>query len=272
MPNGGKAEMNDSMRSITSMDHASLKERVVIVTGAGSGIGKASALTLATHGARVAVAEIVPEAARQTVRAIEAAGGESLAVEVDVSSEDGTARMAEAVSKRFGRIDGLVNNAGVWGDLRRKPFHDISVQEWDTVMAINLRGVFLCSKAVCPYMREKGYGKIINITSTTAFFGSPFLLQYVTSKAGIIGLTRSLARELGKDGVRVNAIAPGLTETEASLRNTGRDRFSELAGQTALNRVAQPNDIAKAIMFFVSGESDFITGQTLVVDGGMVFH
>lgn len=249
-----------------------LKDKVIIVTGAGTGIGKACAMEAARRGAKVAVVDMNPGSTEQSAEDIKAIGAECIPVVADISLEQDTARMAKVVHDHYKRIDILVNNAGLWGALSRKPIDQMSVEEWDRVMAVNLRGTFLAIKAVYSIMREQKYGKIINIASTTAFFGSPFLLHYVTSKAGIIGLTRSVAREVGEYGICVNAVAPGFTLTDGSLSNTGQERANQLATQTILKRVALPQDIVGTILFLAGPESDFMTGQTLVVDGGMVLH
>ncbi len=249
-----------------------LKDKIIIITGAGTGIGKACAMEAAKRGAKVAVVDMNPGSTEQSAGDIKAIGAECIPVVADISLEQDTARMAKTVHDHYKRIDILVNNAGLWGALSRKPIDQMPVEEWDRVMGVNLRGTFLAIKAVYPIMREQKYGKIINIASTTAFFGSPFLLHYVTSKAGIIGLTRSVAREVGEYGICVNAVAPGFTLTDGSLSNTGQERADQLATQTILKRVALPQDIVGTILFLAGPESDFMTGQTLVVDGGMVLH
>jgi len=249
-----------------------LADKVAIVTGAATGIGKECCEALAREGAKLAAVDINLAGAEQTAREIEKLGAEAIAAVADVSSEPDTVRMAQLAVDRYGRIDILVNNAGLWGDLTRRTFDQIPMAEWDRVMAVNVRGAVLASRAVFPIMRTRGYGKIINISSSTAFFGPPLLLHYVTSKAAILGLTKALAREVGSYGIRVNAIAPGLTDTKGSLRNTGTARFAEIASQTILKTTAKPSDIASAVLFLSSAESDFITGQTIVVDGGMVLR
>jgi 3-oxoacyl-[acyl-carrier protein] reductase len=249
-----------------------LAGRVILITGGGRGIGKACAIEAAKRGAMLAVADVNGEAARQSTQEITAMGAECIPIEVDISLESDTLRMVKSVTEKYKRIDALINNAAMWGNLTRKRFNEMPVDEWDKVMAVNLRGPFLCTRAVFPAMQQQGYGKVVNITSTTAFFGSPFFLHYVTSKAGIIGMTRSLARELGEFGIRVNAVAPGFTLTEASLSNTGEERSVQLASQTILKRVAGPGDIVGTILFLTGPDSDFMTGQTVVVDGGMVMH
>ncbi len=249
-----------------------LAGRVILITGGGRGIGKACAIEAAKRGAALAVADVNGKAARQSAQEITAMGAECMPIEVDISLEGNTLRMVKSVTEKYKRIDALINNAAMWGNLTRKRFNEMPVDEWDKVMAVNLRGPFLCTRAVFPAMQQQGYGKVVNITSTTAFFGSPFFLHYVTSKAGIIGMTRSLARELGEFGIRVNAVAPGFTLTEASLSNTGEERSVQLASQTILKRVAGPGDIVGTILFLTGPDSDFMTGQTVVVDGGMVMH
>lgn len=250
-----------------------LREKVIIVTGAGRGIGKACALALAKEGVKVVVVDINFANAERSERDIQAVGGECMPIEADISVEPDTLRMVEMIMGRYKRIDVLINNAALLGgNINRKSFDEISVNEWDLFMAVNLRGTFLCIKAVFPIMRRQGYGKIINIASATALFGAPFFLHYVTSKAGVIGLTRALAREIGEYGIRVNALAPGLTETEESLCKISPERFAELASQTVLKRVAKPEDLIGAVSFLASPESDFMTGQTIVVDGGHVFY
>jgi NAD(P)-dependent dehydrogenase (short-subunit alcohol dehydrogenase family) len=249
-----------------------LMDRVAVVTGAGTGIGRECCIALARQGAKIVVVDINLPGAEQTVRDLRTLGAEAIAIRADISIEEDTLRMAQIAMDQYRRIDILVNNAGLWGDLTRKTFDQIPMAEWDRVMAVNVRGTVLASRAVFPIMRDQGYGKIINVSSATAFSGPPLLLHYVSSKAAVLGLTRSLAREIGNYGIRVNAIAPGLTETEGSLRNTGAQRFAEIASQTILKSCAKPSDIASTVLFLASTESDFMTGQTVVVDGGMVMH
>lgn len=188
-----------------------LEDRVVIVTGGGMGIGRVCCLGLAKEGAKVVVADVQEEGAQNVAAEIAREGGKALAVAVDVTAPEQTRAMARNALDRYGRIDVLVNNAGLYTSIKKKSFAEISPEEWDQVMAVNLKGILLCSQAVYPAMKKQGKGKIINISSGTIFNGTPFFLHYVTSKAGVIGLTRALARELGTDGIAVNAITPGLT-------------------------------------------------------------
>lgn len=252
------------------MSDARLADQVAIVTGAGGGLGRAFALALANTGARVAVADLILEGAAFTVDQIEKRGGKAMAIEVDVADAGSTERMARMVAEHWSRIDVLINNAGFYGGIVRKPFFEITPQEWDALMAVNLKGPWLCARAVFPYMRANG-GSIINIASATFYSGSPLWAHYVASKGGIIGLTRALAREAGDYGIRVNAIAPGFTLTKSSLRLIeNAARYGVDRG--AIKRAQQTDDLIGALLFFASSASDFITGQTLVVDGGRQFN
>jgi NAD(P)-dependent dehydrogenase (short-subunit alcohol dehydrogenase family) len=247
-----------------------LEDKVVIITGGAKGIGRAYALGASGEGARVVVADIVDP--KPTVQAIEARGGQALAVECDVANEGDTQRLATATQERFGRIDVLVNNAALYGTLKRRPFLEIPVEEWDRVMAINLRGLFLCARAVFPAMKAQGKGKIINISSSTFFKGVPDYIHYTTSKGGVVGFTRSLARELGEFGVRVNAIAPGFTLSGDNEQNISDDRKRANVSQRMLKRAEVPEDLVGTMIFLASDDSDFVTGQTILVDGGGSVH
>ena len=245
--------------------------KVAIVTGGARGLGKVFCLALAEEGARIVVADILEEEARQTAMEIQNKGGSSIAMKVDVSSEEETIRMAKKTIKEFGSIEILVNNAAMIYGIGRRPFHEISADEWNGLMAVNLGGPFLCSKAVFPQMKAQGKGKIINISSETAFTGSKGFLHYVTSKGGILSFTKSLAAELGQYGIRVNSVAPGFTNSE-SAKSVTDDITKYDTSLTPLGRLEQPEDLVGAVLFFASDESDFITGQVLVVDGGRYMH
>ncbi len=247
-----------------------LKDKVCIVTGGGMGIGRAYALGLAAEGARVVVADIADP--MPVVKEIEARGGQALGVGCDVSKEADTQRMATMTLDRWGRIDVLVNNAALYGTLKRRPFMEIPVEEWDRVMAVNLRGLFLCARAVFPAMKAQGKGKIINVASSTFFKGVPNYIHYTTSKGGVVGFTRSLARELGDHGIRVNAIAPGFTLSGQNEKNQTEEAKQANIKMRMLKRAQVPEDLVGTIVFLASDDSDFITGQTIAVDGGSIVH
>ena len=247
-----------------------LKDKVVIVTGGARGIGRAYGLAVAAEGAKVVVADVAD--GKPALKEIEGLGAQALVVECDVSREADTLRLATETLAQFGRIDVLVNNAALYGSLKRRPFMEIPIEEWDRVMAVNLRGLFLCARAVFPAMKAQGKGKIINIASGTFFKGVPHYIHYTTSKGGVVGFTRSLARELGDFGIRVNAVAPGFTpsgENEKNMPEAGREANVRMR---MLKRAEVPGDVVGTLVFLASDDSDFITGQTIVVDGGGVVH
>jgi len=249
-----------------------LDGKVIIVTGAARGIGRAYALALAKEGAKVVVSDILADGANSTVSEIEKAGGSALAVIADVSKESDTKRLAEETANKYGRIDVLVNNAAKNTELKWGSFHEISVDLWDQVMAVNLRGPWLCIKSVFPYMKQQGGGKIVNISSGTFFLGTPGFAHYVAAKAGVIGLTRGLSRELGQYNITINAIAPGLTVTEVNTDVFTPAHLAEVNKAKALHRDQVPGDLVGTMLFLCSSDSDFMTGQTLVVDGGRHMH
>jgi len=252
-----------------------LKDRVAIVTGGARGLGRAFALRLAQEGARVMVMNIVfsdkdLEDMKETVKRIRGMGGEAEFFEGDVTSESDTRAMVEATASAFGEIHILINNAAIYDGLVRKPFNEISLDEWDRVMGVNVKGAFLSTRAVFPVMKQQEYGKIVNLCSETAFTGSHGFVHYVSSKGGVLALTRALAVELGPYNICINAIAPGFTDTEASRSLADVERYD--TSKTPLKRVGTPEDITGAALFLASPESDFITGQTVVVDGGRYMH
>ncbi len=247
-----------------------LKDKIVIVTGGAQGIGRVYGLGVAGEGARIVVADVADPT--PTVKEIEARGGQALGVVCDVSREEDTQRLATESLARFGRIDVLVNNAALYGTLKRRPFMDIPVEEWDRVMAVNLRGLFLCARAVFPAMKAQGKGKNINIASSTFFKGVPHYIHYTTSKGGVVGFTRSLARELGEFGIRVNAISPGFTLSGENEKNSSEEHKQENVRMRILKRAEVPADIVGTLIFLASDDSDFVTGQTILVDGGGSVH
>ena len=249
-----------------------LQGRVAIVTGAAQGIGAAYASALAVQGAAVVCADVLDTA--EIVSQIAAAGGRVLGVATDVTSAESVQALARRTAEAYGRIDVLVNNAAIFGNLHLKPFEEISSAEWDKVMAVNVRGPFECAKAVTPYMRKQKSGKIINIASGTVFKGTPLFLHYVSSKGAVVAMTRCLARELGPDGICVNTLAPGLTVSEnvASNPDWQGSVASGIVASRALKRDQMPGDLCGTLVYLASGDSDFVTGQVVVVDGGSVTH
>ena len=251
-----------------------LDGRVAIITGGGHGIGKAYAVRLAAEGAKVVIAELDGEAASAVAAELSAQGHHAIAVQTDVANEASVTSMAQQAVTKFGRIDVLVNNAAIFATvpMSRLPFDQISVDEWDRMMSVNVKGTWLASRAVVPQMRLQAYGKIINVSSGTALKGSPSRIHYVTSKAGILGFTKTLANEVGKDGICVNCVAPGSTLSEENPDDDILKMRAQAANARALKRVQTPDDLTGAVVFFASADSDFITGQTLVVDGGSCMH
>jgi len=242
-----------------------LQDRVAIVTGGGRGIGARYCRGLAAEGARVVVADIALDAACAVADEI---GG--LALRVDVADESGVQTMVHQAVDRFGRVDILINNAAIFTELvqPRKNFDEISVEEWDRVMAVNVRGSWLCAKAVAPIFRAQRSGAIVNISSGTIFGGQVGFAHYVTSKAAVWGMARVLARELGDYGVRVNSITPGLTSSEAVQEAYPAESLAASAERRILKREQMPEDLVGAVVFLCSDASAFITGQTFNVDGG----
>jgi NAD(P)-dependent dehydrogenase (short-subunit alcohol dehydrogenase family) len=244
----------------------SIKNKIVLITGAAGGLGREFALTFAKMGAKIAVADINTEGVAETVKLI---GKQAAAFTVNVANEISTKKLAADVVKKWDRIDVLINNAAIYAGLQRKPFYEIEESEWDKVMNVNLKGTWLVSKSVVPCMQKTG-GKIINISSATVMSGSPNWSHYVTSKAGVIGLTRTMAKELGDFNITVNAIAPGFTLTEASL-NLMDNAAKYGIDRGAIKRPSSAEDIVGTAVYLASSAADFVTGQTIIVDGGKQF-
>jgi NAD(P)-dependent dehydrogenase (short-subunit alcohol dehydrogenase family) len=238
---------------------SALDGKVAIVTGGAQGIGAAIAAGLTAEGAEVVVVDLEPPQ-----------GG----IQADVSSEEDVERMVGQALERNGRIDILVNNAGLYASLEMRAFTEIPLEEWSRVMDVNVASMFLTCRAVVPVMRDQGGGKIVNISSGTPFRGVPFLLHYVTSKGAIVALTRALAKELGKDSIHVNCVAPGFTMSDGVKSNpkvVEALRDVSVASRT-LQRDQVPEDVVGAVVFLCTPAADFITGQTMVIDGGQYFH
>jgi NAD(P)-dependent dehydrogenase (short-subunit alcohol dehydrogenase family) len=245
-----------------------LDGKVALVTGAAQGIGNAIAHGLAAEGARIVVADLkgAEEAA--------AAFPDGVGIAADVADEAAVQALVDEAVERCGTIDVLVNNAGLYASLEMRPFTEIPLDEWRTVMDVNVASMFLMCRAAVPVMRAGGGGRIVNISSGTPFRGVPFLLHYVTSKGAIVALTRALAKEVGKDGILVNCVAPGFTMSagvEAHPEVIEKLRDVSVAART-LQRDQVPEDVVGAVVYFSSAGSSFVTGQTIVIDGGQTFH
>lgn len=250
-----------------------LEGKVAIVTGGARGIGRAYATALAEAGASVLIGDLMEAEGAETVAGIEATGGRAIFTRVDVSDLASTEAMAEKAASELGAIDILVNNAAMFASLKGGSLSDIAVDRWDRTMAVNVKGPWLCIRAVVPHMRQRGGGAIVNISSISAF-GMAGMLDYTASKAAVIGLTKSAATELGRDKIRVNAIAPGGVATEAVSEITGGhiDAFQQRARETqAIAEPMTPEDMVGTMLHLVSDGSKFVTGQTFVVDGGRYF-
>jgi NAD(P)-dependent dehydrogenase (short-subunit alcohol dehydrogenase family) len=243
--------------------------QTALVTGAAQGLGYAAAARLAAEGASVALLDREGERLGAAADALGAQGLTVLPHTVDLTDEEGVRAAAAAVLSAEGRIDVLVNNVGIYP---HRPFEELTYAEWRQVFAVNLDSVFLCTHAVYPAMRERGYGRIVNVSSSTFFIGYPGLAAYIASKGGIIGFTRALASEAGPHGITVNAVTPGLIATEGVLGGEEAGLFDEIVPQQALPRRGEPDDIAECIAYLASPAAGFITGQTINVDGGHRFH
>jgi len=242
--------------------------KVALVTGSGRGIGKAIALTLAKRGADIVINDLDMDNAAHTVEEIKALGRKAIAIKADVSSEVEVEEMIKECINHFGRIDILVNNAGL---VSTKLLQDTTLQDWDRIMSINLKGVFLCTKAVYPYMMDQKSGKIINIASVAGKRGGGLFGKsaYSASKGGVISFTKAVAREAGEYGINVNAVTPGFTDTEM-VKGMSQDQKENVVNSIPMRRAGKPEDIAKAVCFLASSDSDYISGEIMDVDGGIM--
>lgn len=248
---------------------SSLKDRTIVVTGAATGIGQAFALGCAAQGAKVVVADL--SAADETLAAIEGVGGEALYAETDVSDATSVEAMAAKARERFGGIDGLINNAAYFREVKLTDFEAIDPAQWDRLFAVNVKGIWLCCAAVMPAMRERKGGAIVNIASVVALAGQPGYLHYVASKGAVVSMTKGLAKEVGQHGVRVNCIAPGFVITDAT-RNRPAEWQQMFLNARALKREQRPDDLVGTALYLLSDLAAFVSGQTIVVDGGHIMY
>lgn len=246
-----------------------LQDQTIVVTGAATGIGQAFALGAARQGAHVVVADM--NAADETMDLINSMGGHATYAKVDVSDDASTKAMAETAVKATGRIDGLINNAAYFREVKLTPFEELSETEWDRIFQVNVKGVWLCCKAVMPAMRERNRGSIVNIASVVAVAGQPGYLHYVATKGAVLSMTKGLAKEGGKDGVRCNVIAPGFVITDATKNRPIEWQQSFLKAR-AISREQRPDDLVGTALYLLSDLSGFVSGQTIVVDGGHIMY
>jgi len=251
------------------MNSTILEGKTIIVTGGATGIGQAFALTSAAHGAKVMVADMNP--ADETLDLIRSNGGEAEYVKTDVSDEASAKAMAKATQDWSGRVDGLINNAAYFREVKLTPFEEISSEIWDRIFDVNVKGIWQCCKGVMPAMRDSGGGSIINISSVVAVAGQPGYLHYVATKGAVLSMTKGLAKECGKDNVRVNTIAPGFVITDATKDRPIEWQQSFLKAR-AISREERPTDLAGTAVYLMSELSAFVSGQTIVVDGGHIMY
>jgi len=251
-----------------------LENKVGIITGSARGLGRAIALRFAQEGARLTICDILE--CEPVAKEIEAIGGEVLALRTDITSERDTAEMAQKTIERFGRIDILVNNAGAIGGIEipdfMKPVEEIVAEDWNRYLEVNIKGTFNCCKAVMPYMKKQSHGAIVNIASTAGFNGSTHFLHYSTSKGGVMTMTRGLATALGEFNINVNAVAPGVVNTEAMQALHSGGSGNQNTSRQLIKKAIKPEDIAAAVLFLASDEARMITGQTLAVNAGEYLH
>ena len=249
-----------------------LDDKVAVITGGGRGLGRAFALRFAEEGAKLLLPDISLERAEDAANEIKAKGGEAIAIETDISDEKATRKMAEKVIQHYGQVDILINNAAIWYGVEAKPWDAWTVEEWDRMFEVNVKGTWLCCKALAPLMVKKSSGRIINMASHVIKVpDAQFFLAYALSKSAVYTLTQCLARALGPSGITVNAIAPGLVATEASLTKGGIEQtFENVVAAQSIKRREEAEDVVGTAVFLASKEADFISGQFVIVDGGSV--
>lgn len=249
-------------------DFGSLDGHVIVITGAGQGIGRAFAKAFAQAGATAVIAELNTRKATDVAEEIMEAGGKALAIETDVSDEASINLMAGIVEDQCGRIDTLINNAGIFSTLEMRPFDQIPLDEWERVLRVNVTGPFLCARAVLPAMRRQKRGRIINIASGAVSLGRPNYLHYIASKSALAGMSRSMARELGGDGITVNSILPGATFTEIERKTVTPEQKQRIVAMQCIPRPETPDDLVGTALFLASDHAAFVTGQSINLDGG----
>lgn len=254
------------MKNVVSLD-----QRRIVITGAARGLGRAYAEQAARAGARLMLADILDDAGRAAAEAIRATGAAVYFAPLDLADPDSVEALAAAAAEHLGGIDGLINNAAIATGIGGKTCEEIDIETWDRVMNVNVRGTWLMIKACLPHLRKAGNGKIVNVASDTAIWGAPNLLHYVSSKGAVIAMTRSLARELGPDGISINAIAPGLTLVEAT-EYIPEERHRHNIEARSMPRAMVPDDVVGPVMYLLSDAADFVTGQLLPANGGFVFN
>src|SRR5690606_12790903 len=245
-----------------------IKGRVVIITGAGQGIGRVLAHAVAAYGAIPVVADLNEANANSVAQEITALGREAMPLAADIGNFDSLQSMAGKVFDAYGRIDVLVNNAGIFSTLEMRPFWEIPLEEWDRVMHVNITGAMLATRAVAPYMQKAKWGRVIHISSASILMGRPNYTHYVTSKSALIGMTRSMARELGNDFITVNAILPGGTQTEIPRKTVSPQQREAIISRQCIPRAQAPQDLISAIVFLATDGAGFMTGQVMNIDGG----
>lgn len=256
---------------MTDNVYRGLKDRVVIITGGGQGIGRAYAHHFGAQGAIPVIAEYNAEKGETVKREVENAGGKALAIETDVADINSATAMVDRTLSELGRIDCLINNAAVFSQITMAPFWELPVPEWERAVQVNVNGAFYCSRAVVPAMQERKWGRIINVSSATMLMGRENYLHYITTKSAMVGMTRAMARELGNWNITVNTFWPGVTKTEVERPSVPNELFERMTAQQSIKRLTETSDLAKGVMFLCSDDADFITGQSLQVDGGMTF-
>ncbi len=245
--------------------------RVVVITGAAQGLGRAYAIRFAREGHRVVALDIQAQALERVAAEVEAAGGECLPLAADIGDAASVNGVADTIDERYGRCDVLVNNAAIFSTIKMRPFEQIPVDEWMRVLHVNITGTFLMTRAMVPLMRRHRWGRIVNVSSAAYVMGRPNYLHYTTSKAAVVGMTRSMARELGPDGITVNALLPGATDTEVPRETVTPEQKRQQIAMRCIHREEGPRDLEGVVSFLASDDSAFVTGQSLVVDGGYTF-